>query len=265
MRLRFLALTAVGAFTVVGCGAIGAAQGGELEGVTWRLSTYIADGKPVEVPAAIGATATFASGRVSGSNGCNSYSGPYVASGSSLTIGPLASTMMACGPVQNAIESAFMTAFQAAGSYTATGAQLTIYDATGAQTLVFEPQAAITLVGTPWNVTQYNNGNQATVSLVLDSTITLEFGADGTVSGNATCNSYNGSFTTDGDTLTIGPLATTRMACASDELNAQETQYLAALQNAATFEISNATLVIRDDADPPANQVFATPLGVQAP
>lgn len=265
MRLRFLALTTVGALAVVGCSAIGAAQGGQLEGVTWRLSTYLADGKPVEVPAAIGATATFAGGQVSGSNGCNSYGGPYVASGSSLTVGPLASTMMACGPVQSAIESAFMTGFQAAGSYTATEAQLTIYDTTGAQTLVFEPQTAITLVGTPWTVTQYNNGKQATVSPVLDSTITLEFGADGTVSGNATCNTYNGSYATDGDKLTIGPLATTRMACASDELNAQEMQYLAALQNAATFEISNGTLTIRDDADPPANQVFATPLAVQAP
>ncbi len=265
MRLRFLALSAVGALAVVGCSAIGAAQGGQLEGVTWRLSTYVADGKPVEVPAAIGATATFAGDQVSGSNGCNSYGGPYVVSGSSLTVGPLRSTMMACGPVQSAIETAFMTAFQAAGSYTATDAQLTIYDATGAQTLVFEPQAAITLVGTPWNVTQYNNGKQATVSPVLDSTITLEFGADGTVSGNATCNSYNGSFTTDGDSLSIGQLATTRMACASDELNTQEAQYLTALQNAATFEIQDGTLVIRDAADPPANQVFATPLAVQAP
>ena len=265
MRSRFLALTAVGALAVVGCGAIGAAQGGQLEGVTWRLSTYIANGKPVEVPAAIGATATFANGQVSGSNGCNSYSGPYVASGSSLTVGPLASTLMGCGPVQSAIEAAFMSAFQAAGSYTATDAQFTIYDTTGAQTLIFEPQAAITLVGTPWTVTQYNNGKQATVSPVVDSTITLEFGADGTVSGNATCNTYNGSFTTDGNALSIGPLATTRMACASDELNAQEAQYLAALQNAATFEISNVTLVIRDDADPPANQVFATPLVPQAP
>ena len=55
------------------------------------------------------------------------------------------------------------------------------------------------------------------------------------------------------------------MACASDELNAQETQYLAALQNAATYEIINGSLWIRDEADPPANQVIAAPLAVPAP
>jgi heat shock protein HslJ len=263
MRLRILALAAVGALALAGCGAIGAAQGGQLEGVTWRLSTYVSDGKSVTVPAAVGATATFANGRVSGSNGCNSYSGPYTASGSTLKVGPLASTMMACGPAQSAIESAFMTAFQDAGSYTATDVQLTIYDTSGAQVLVFEPQAALSLVGTPWNVVNYNNGKQATVSLALDSTITLEFGAEGTVTGNATCNTYNGSYKTDGDSVTVGPLATTRMACASEELNTQEQQYLAALQNAATYDITNGTLTIRDAAG--ASQVIATPLAVQAP
>ena len=258
MRLRFLALATVGAVALAGCSAIGAAQGGKLEGVTWRLSTYVADSASVTVPAAVGATATFADGQVSGSNGCNNYSGPYTASGSSLTVGPLASTMMACGPAQSAIESAFMSAFQDAGSYTATDTQLTIYDTSGAQVLVFEPQAAISLVGTPWNVVNYNNGKQATVGLVADSTITLAFGADGNVSGNATCNTYNGGYTIEGDAVTVGPLATTRMACESEELNAQEALYLAALQNSATYDITNGMLTIRDAGG--ASQVIAKPL-----
>lgn len=258
MRLRILALAAVGALALAGCSAIGAAQGGQLEGVTWRLSTYVADGASVTVPAAVGATATFADGQVSGSNGCNSFNGPYTASGSSLTVGPLASTLMACGPAQSAIESAFMSAFQDAGSYTATDTQLTIYDTSGAQVLVFEPQAAISLVGTPWDVVNYNNGKQATVGLEADSTITLAFGADGNVSGNATCNTYNGTYTADGDAVTVGPLATTRMACASDKLNAQEAQYLAALQNSATYDITNGMLTIRDAGG--ASQVIAKPL-----
>ena len=263
MRLRILALAATGALAITGCNAIGAAQGGQLEGVTWRLATYVSAGTSVSVPAAVGATATFAGGQVSGSNGCNSYGGPYVASGSTLTVGPLASTLMGCGPVQSAIESAFMSAFQDAGSYTATNTELTVYDTSGAQTLVFSPQAAISLVGTPWNVVSYNNGNEATVSLIADSTITLQFAAEGNLTGNATCNDYNGSYTTDGDAVSVGPLATTRMACQSDELNAQETQYLAALQNAATYDITNGTLTIRDAGG--ASQVIATPLALNAP
>jgi heat shock protein HslJ len=263
MRLRILALAAIGTVAITGCDALGAAQGGQLEGVTWRLATYASDGASVSVPAAVGATATFAGGQVSGSNGCNSYSGPYVASGSTLTVGPLASTLMGCGPVQSAIESAFMRAFQDAGSYTATNTELIIYDTSGAQTLVFSPQAAISLVGTPWDVVSYNNGNEATVSLVAGSTITLQFGAEGNLSGNATCNDYNGSYTTDGDAVSVGPLGTTRMACQSDELNAQEAQYLAALQNAATFEIINGTLTVRDAGG--ASQVIAAPLALDTP
>ena len=263
MPLRILALAVVASLSVAGCDALGAAQGGQLEGVTWQLSTYVTDDARVPVPGDVAATATFASGQVSGTNGCNSYSGPYQASGSSLSVGPLMSTLMGCGPVQSAIESAFMGAFQDAASYTATGTQLTIYDASGAQTLVFTPQAALTLVGTPWNVVNYNNGKEATVSLVADSTITLQFAAEGTVSGNAGCNQYNGSFTTDGDTVTVGPLATTRMACLSEELNTQETQYLTALQDSATYDITNGTLTIRDAAG--ASQVIATPMALQAP
>lgn len=265
MRSKILALAAVGALTIAGCGAIGAAQGGQLEGVTWQLSTYLVDGNAVAVPEQVAATATFANGQVSGNNGCNSYNGPYTASGSALTIGPLVSTLIGCGPVQSALETAFMTQLQATGSYTASDAGLTIFDASGAKTMTFAAQSAVTLEGSAWNVTSYNNGNQATVSPAVDSAITLVFGADGSVSGNATCNTYNGPFTVDGDALTVGPLATTRMACASDELNAQEAQYLAALQNAATWEIINGSLWIRDADDPPANQVIAEPLAVPAP
>jgi len=263
MRLRILALASLGALTIAGCDAIGSAQGGQLEGVTWRLSSYVSGGTSVAVPAAVGATATFAGGQVSGSNGCNNYSGAYAASGSRLTIGPLASTLMACGPAQSTVESAFMSALQAAGSYTASDTRLTIYDASGALTLVFEPQAALSLVGTPWNVVNVNNGNQGVVSLVGGSTISLQFGAEGTVSGNATCNTYNGSFTSGEGTLTVGPLATTRMACQSDELNAQEAQYLAALQNSATYDISNGSLTIRDGGG--ATQVIATLLVLSQP
>ncbi|MET1232920.1 MAG: META domain-containing protein [Candidatus Limnocylindrales bacterium] len=261
MRRRILALAAVSLVAISGCNAIGAAQGGQLDGLAWQLSTYLAGGAAVPVPDEVAATATFAEGQVSGSNGCNGYSGPYVASGSTLTIGPLASTLMGCGPVQSALETTFMTLFQQTGSYTATSTELSLYDTSGAKTMTFTPQAAVTLESTPWNVVSYNNGNEATVSLVIDSTITLLFGSDGTVSGNATCNSYNGTFTADAAILKVGPLATTRMACVSDELNAQEAQYLAALQSAATYDITNGTLTIRD-ADG-ASQVIATPLAAQ--
>jgi heat shock protein HslJ/uncharacterized membrane protein len=44
-------------------------------------------------------------------------------------------------------------------------------------------------------------------------TVTVMFGRDGQVSGRSGCNRYSGGYTLTGEGLTIGPLATTRMAC----------------------------------------------------
>ncbi len=47
-------------------------------------------------------TIRFEAERVNGTDGCNQFSGPYKRDGSKLTLGPLASTQMACiGPAQD--------------------------------------------------------------------------------------------------------------------------------------------------------------------
>lgn len=58
---------------------------------------------------------------------------------------------------------------------------------------------------------------------------------DGTASGSGGCNQFTGGYTLDGDSLTFGALATTRMACVPD-VSATETAYLAALESVASFE-----------------------------
>ena len=77
------------------------------------------------------------------------------------------------------------------------------------------------------------------------SSITIRFGADGSLSGNSGCNDYSGSYTVNGDALSVGPLAGTGALC-GDDLDMQEQRYLAILQSAATFEMSRNLLIIRD-------------------
>ena len=81
-------------------------------------------------------------------------------------------------------------------------------------------------------------------SLAEGTSATATF-AGGTVSGNAGCNTYNGSFTVDGGAIDIGPLATTKMACpppASDI----EAAYLPALDAVGSWEIlPSGQLVLR--------------------
>jgi heat shock protein HslJ len=70
---------------------------------------------------------------------------------------------------------------------------------------------------------------------------------DGHLSGYSGCNRYVGGYTLDGDELTIGPIATTRMACAPEAMEA-ENAFLAALAAAARLVVSPAELVLADEA-----------------
>lgn len=201
----------------------------------------------------------FADGRASGNASCNNYTGPFDTSGDILHVGGLATTFMLCHKPDGimAQEMQYLTALQSAQTYEIAGDMLTIRDNSGAMQVVAKANLPTGLAATQWQVTGYNNGNQAVVSLLDGTAISMNFSADNRVSGNASCNNYNGGFESNGDALQVGALASTRMACAAPEgIMAQEQQFLAALQNAATYEISGAMLTIRDASG--AMQVTAT-------
>ena len=71
----------------------------------------------------------------------------------------------------------------------------------------------------------------------------LRFDDDGQLSGNAGCNSFNGSYENKDGRLVIGPLAMTRMACRS-EVNEQEQRFMAALSDIDRYEIEDDLLLI---------------------
>ncbi len=81
------------------------------------------------------------------------------------------------------------------------------------------------------------------------SASTLVFGEDGTVSGLAGCNNFNGSAELGEGTITFGPLATTRMACTDEGLAQLETDYLGALEGAETWALTGDELVIGGDTE----------------
>jgi heat shock protein HslJ len=154
-------------------------------------------------------------------------------------------------------EQQYLAALQNAATYEIAGDTLTIRDANGAMQVVAKASAPAGLAGTSWKVMNYNNGKEAVVGLLTATEITLNFGADNQVSGNSGRNTYSGGYEVSGDALKVGPLASTMMACDQPAgVMDQEQQYLAALQNAATFEIAGDTLTIRDAGG--AMQVVAT-------
>jgi heat shock protein HslJ len=92
------------------------AQTPTLEG-EWRLANMTEPGSPMPMLPSQELTADFAKGRVSGSGGCNRFSGGFETKGDQLTIGPLASTFKACEPPVMQQETRFLTALQAAQRY----------------------------------------------------------------------------------------------------------------------------------------------------
>ena len=61
--------------------------------------------------------------------------------------------------------------------------------------------------------------------------------------GSAGCNTYNGTYTVDGSSISFGPLATTKMACPVAD-TAVETAFLAGLAGAKTWWIQTLFLVL---------------------
>lgn len=88
--------------SVKGCGG-GTVPPSELAGTNW---TFVAIGG-VPVAADRPTALRFDGTRISGSAGCNRFSGTYTADGRTLTAGPLMATKMACPGAGMAQESAF--------------------------------------------------------------------------------------------------------------------------------------------------------------
>lgn len=243
LRLR-LALAGIAlAGLLPACAAVPpAAEPPSLDNTAWVLSAL--PGRTL-VP---GATVTlrFEAGRASGSDGCNRYAVPYTASGSTLkTEAGGVSTQMACPPEVMQQAEAFMAGLTGAHSYRIEGEQLQLLGTDGAVRagLAAQPKG---LADTTWHVTGYNNGKQAVVSVLKDTTLTMAFSADGRVSGSAGCNLYSGSYTSSGAALSFGPAAATRKMCARPErIMEQEQQFLAALESVATVRQEGDRLELR--------------------
>lgn len=98
--------------------------------------------------------------------------------------------------------------------------------------------ASAALVGKTWRLSQLDG------QPVIDgASVTAEFTDEARVAGKAGCNQYMGSARAeDGGKLTVGPLASTLMACSPQAVMDQETRYLAALQAATTFAVGGDEL-----------------------
>lgn len=186
----------------------------------------------------------------SGSDGCNTFSGRYTTDNQALQIDPaMLSTKKACEDNVMTQADTFTQLLLTTNSFTL-GDGILVLNQNNTAGLQFTGQTN-SLAKTSWEITGYNNGNQAVVSPLLDSTLTLTFGDDGTISGNAGCNSFSGQYSLSSSTLSISPLAVTARECIEpDGIMQQEQAFLQALQSANTWQLMGDQLSLRtaDDA-----------------
>ncbi|NLD67238.1 MAG: META domain-containing protein, partial [Limnobacter sp.] len=125
------------------------------------------------------------------------------------------------------------------------GDELLLLDGSGTplMTLARDSQE---LAETRWRVTGYNNGRQAVVSVIGGTELTMNFGADGRVSGSAGCNEFTAGYRQQGDKLSISAPVSTRRACAQPEgVMAQEASFLGALAMVDRARIEGGQLELR--------------------
>ena len=116
------------------------------------------------------------------------------------------------------------------------------------------------LAGTDWIVTDYRLPS-GTLTNVWKTDVTISFGADGTVSGSAGCNDYQGTWSVsgawnefeegvpdpeDGQGLTLSDLSWTERACEDPDIMQQESEILDLLQDAGRWVLIRGNFHLRD-------------------
>lgn len=208
----------------------------------WALRSGTGSDGPITPGAGSPVTLTIDAENVSGSSGCNRYTGPVTVEGTTVGFGPLASTQMACEPAAMALEAAYLTALGAVTDVARDGTALVL---TGPDVeLVLDPvtdEPAPELAGTVWVLDGLVEGE--TASSVAGRGAELRLAADGTLSGSTGCRLFRGPWTASGDTVTLGLLATDRRACPPG-LRAQDEFVLAVLQGDLAVELDGSTLTL---------------------
>ena len=197
-------------------------------------------------------TMTFgADGQVQGTGGCNSYGGPYQLDGAAIDVGELASTMMLCqGQSIGAQETAFFAALGGAQTWRIDEAGVLVLSGPSseivAKSAAAEPSAN---TGGTGLIGRWNLADMGPTADFDHLQPTIEFTADGAVSGFAGCNTFSGSYSTDGSALTFGPVATTEMAC-QRPVSAVESDYLSALSGVTRWSVEPDGRLVLDGAVP---------------
>ncbi len=170
---------------------------------------------------------------VSGFAGCNTFKTTAIFTAQTLKLRPIATTRRACPEPQMALEQRYLQVLAGARVYVRQGTTLTLTTGKAQAVFVYGSEASRRLIAT-WRLVGFQG----------DTPLTVTFAADGRISGFSGCNTFIGRYDVDDQALSVGPLASTRRACATPELQTQEQRFLNDLQEVIRVEVSGAQLTL---------------------
>lgn len=123
-------------------------------------------------------------------------------------------------------------------------AALTLLTACASGTEPATQASAPPLGGTSWILDDVMVDGEATAA--VDANASLNFAADGSLNGSTGCNRFMGTWTADGDSLTLQTGGMTLMAC-TGPLESQEKAVLDALAATRSYTVSDDVLTLTGD------------------
>jgi heat shock protein HslJ len=187
----------------------------------------------------------------SGNSGCNTFTGQIGGTADGISIGPLASTRMACSPESvMQLEARYLKALETVDTADLGDDALTLSLKDGELELTFaeaedtDDDASAPLVGTTWALESVNNGDAVTTEL---GDASLVFGDDGSIHGSAGCRGFAGDYVTRSDgTITITHIEIDTADCPSD-IAVQETAVFDVIGQGFRATIDDNRLTISRD------------------
>ncbi len=267
-RLSLFIVLALALLMTIGAGKQLLAVTSPLDGTSWVLNSL--NGQLPLTGTSV--TLQFEDGSASGTDGCNRYVRTYTTSRNTISFETAAtggaagiSTMMACPEAVSTQASEFMAALDATNEFVARGEFLVLLSDN--QVVATFASASQNLDDTSWQVTAYNNGNEAVVSLLEGTEITADFDSTEGLTGNAGCNDYFASYLASDGVILVGRVGSTFRFCPEPNgVMDQEIAYLDALGTAVRYTIEGNLLEMRDANDAIAVQmVRVLELDIPAP
>lgn len=221
----------------------------KLAGTRWVATKMFIGGAPVPIVPDARPTVDFeGNGRgAGGTTGCNSWGGEVVLGAGTINFGALIQTEMACEEPRMAQEADVIRVLQEATFFILGEGTLTIGRVGGSSMEFIDRAVAFgdaDLTATQWIADTIITG-QAASTLIQGTEVTLLLDVtEGRASGSAGCNSFMGSFESEGTQVTFGPLAATKMFCGGEGVMDQEVFVLSVLSGELQVTIEGDRLTL---------------------